>query len=122
MELIFGVGKAIDNMNITAVQNCPTNQRTSVCADGIFRKMLDPFRLRIVSASGIVLTIISHSNMMAYSESQRSPAVRTIASRTGFMLVGEPEMTRSTWPVAVCCPNDSRSSFNSRAFSIAITA
>ena len=61
MELIFGVGKAIDNMNITAVQNCPTNQRTSVCADGIFRKMLDPFRLRIVSASGIVLTIISHS-------------------------------------------------------------
>ena len=31
-------------------------------------------------------------------------------------------MTSSTFDVAVCCSSDSRNSFNSRAFSIAITA
>ena len=38
------------------------------------------------------------------------------------MSVGELEITRNTSEVAVCCSRDSRDTFNSRAFSIAIMA
>jgi hypothetical protein len=56
-------------------------------------------------------------------------AFARMVSKTGSSLVGEFDMTRSTSAVAVCCSSDSvrsavrwRSSFNNRAFSIAITA
>ena len=56
-------------------------------------------------------------------------ALRTMASNTGWTSVGELEMTRRISPVAVCCSSDSvssrfraSSSWNSRTFSIAITA
>ena len=50
-------------------------------------------------------------NNMAYSEAHSSPAVRTMASRTGSISVGVFEMIRSTSAVAVCC---SSASCNSR--------
>src|SRR5215469_18314846 len=45
-----------------------------------------------------------------------------MASNTGWSSPGEELMTCNTSAVAVCCSSDSRSSVNSRAFSIAITA
>ena len=56
-------------------------------------------------------------------------AFARMASNTGSSSPGELDMTRSTSAVAVCCSSNSvrsavrwRSSFNNRAFSMAITA
>jgi len=49
-------------------------------------------------------------------------AFSSIASKTGWSSPGEELMTCNTSAVAVCCSSDSRSSVNSLAFSIAITA
>ena len=56
-------------------------------------------------------------------------AFARMVSNSGSSLLGELDMTRSTSAVAVCCSSDSvrsavrsRSSFNNRAFSMAITA
>jgi len=45
-----------------------------------------------------------------------------MASNTGPNAPGELEITPSTSAVAVCCCSDSRSSFNRRVFSMAMTA
>ncbi len=49
-------------------------------------------------------------------------AFSSIVANTGCNSPCELEMTRSTSAVAVCCSSDSRSSLNSRTFSMAITA
>src|SRR5262249_4535826 len=49
-------------------------------------------------------------------------ALASMVSKTGSSSPVELEMTCSTSEVAVCCCSDSRSSFSSRVFSIAITA
>ena len=56
-------------------------------------------------------------------------ALASSASNTGSSLPGDVEITRKTLEVAVCCSSDSerssvrwRSSFNSRVFSMAMTA
>ena len=67
--------------------------------------------------------------MATVSVTQPCPRSRTMASNTGWMSVGELEITRRISAVAVCCSSDSvssrfraSSSWNSRTFSIAITA
>src|SRR5262245_66048850 len=49
-------------------------------------------------------------------------ALSAIASRTGWIFVGELAMTPKISLVAVCCSKDSLSSLNRRTFSSAITA
>jgi hypothetical protein len=53
---------------------------------------------------------------------QRVRASSNIASKTGCSSPGEELMTCNTSVVAVCCSSDSRSSLNSRVFSITMTA
>ena len=57
--------------------------------------------------------VIGAANLAAFS---------TTASSTGWISVGELAMTPKISLVAVCCSNDSLSSWNSRTFSMAITA
>jgi hypothetical protein len=49
-------------------------------------------------------------------------AFANMASNTGSSSPGELLMTWRTSEVAVCCCSDSRSSFSSRVFSMAMTA
>src|SRR5262249_55140834 len=59
---------------------------------------------------------------LPYLASQMRVAFSRIAWNTGCKSPGDELMTSSTSEVAVCWSNDWRSSFSSRAFSIAITA
>jgi hypothetical protein len=54
--------------------------------------------------------------------SQSRTAFANMAWNTGSSWPGDVLMTRSTSAVAVCCSSDSRSSFSSRVFSMAMTA
>src|SRR5215470_1954986 len=49
-------------------------------------------------------------------------AFSSIAWNTGFSSPGDELMTRNTSAVAVCCSSDCLNSFNSRVFSMAMTA
>ena len=54
--------------------------------------------------------------------SHRRAAFSATTSSTGWISVGELAMTPKISLVAVCCSNDSLSSWNNRTFSMAITA
>ncbi len=64
------------------------------------------------STSRICASVASHSRA----------AFAATVSNTGWISVGELAMTPKISLVAVCCSNDSLSSWNSRTFSMAITA
>src|SRR5262249_59836522 len=64
----------------------------------------------------------SHSNRLPNFASQIRTAFASMAWNTGSSSPGELEITLNTSDVAVCWARDSRSSFSSRALSIAITA
>ena len=60
--------------------------------------------------------------MRPKSAAQRRLALLRRFWKTGSNSPGDELMTRNTSDVAVCCSNDSRNSFSSRVFSMAMTA
>src|SRR5215831_1242442 len=89
--------------------------------DGLFRRKWS-------HAGGALCNAVNRNAPPSYRSrlpnlaSQMRTAFSSIALNTGSSSPGELLITLSTSAVAVCCCNDSRSSFSRRAFSIAITA